>query len=134
MKQFQLFIKWLRGGCVFFTILALLFLFLNATIEEGVPSSYVQIKPFLLLFPCGLGISLAGMILKSNRISSWLGKLLHYLITMLSLFVFIYLPSNAKPSFVSVLLLFAGFSAIYWLIYLVVHLLGDRIRDLLEDD
>ena len=134
MKQFQLFARWMRGGCVFYTILALATILLNATIDEGSFTSYVQIKPFLLLFPCGLGISFAGMLRKSNRLSPAMGSLLHYLIVMLSLYLFLWLPANPVGTFTTVLLLFAAFSAIYWLIRLVVHLLGARIRALLEED
>ena len=134
MKQIQLFARWLRGGCVYFTVIALLTILLNATIDEGSFTSYVQIKSFLLLFPCGLGISLAGMLRKSNLIPSTWGSFLHYLITMLSLYLFLWLPANPVGTFTTVLILFAAFSAIYWLIRLAVHLLGARIRALLEDD
>ena len=134
MKSFQTFVAWARRGCVYFTLLALLTLFINIAISGGEATSYVRVGPFLLLFPCGLGFSLADLARKAKSLPGWGQTLLHYAIFSLSLILFVWLPNNAGVQASTALILFVAYTLLYWLLFLVIHFTGARIRRLLDED
>ena len=128
MKMFQ---KWLRGGCVYFTVIALcltLFDFLSSS-----PGSIAS-SAFLLIFPAALTISGASMLLHSDTMPRWARILCHYLLTVFAIFVFLYLPTKKTVQPMQALLMFLVFSIVYWILFLFIHILGGRIRRLMEID
>ena len=134
MKSFQTFAAWLQRGCVYFTLLALLMLFINVAISGGEATEYVRVGPFLLLFPCGLGISLADLLRKTKSLPRPWPMLLHFLVTTLSLILFLWLPTNSSMRAATALILLAVYSLLYWIIYLLIHLTVARIRRLMDED
>ena len=65
MKTLQ---KWLRGGCVYFTVIALFFTVIDFLSET---SGILASERFLLIFPAALTISAAGLILHNESFPRW---------------------------------------------------------------
>ena len=117
---------WLRGGCFWFTLISLFMLIFGLMFSTNADN--VATVSFLLFYPCGLCLSAAGMLYKYEKIGMGLRRLFHYLITMLAFVLFIWLPSGAQATFPFILLLFILITAIYWLIYLAVHIFRAFIK------
>lgn len=134
MKAFRTLLAWIQGGCIYFTVISLFMILLNLALG-GSDATMRGISPtaFLLFFPCGLGISTGGLLLKAKRIPAPARGLLHFFCTLLSILLFVWLPANptARPS--TVLIMLVAFSILYWLLFLLVHVTKKRIRSLLED-
>lgn len=128
MKTIQ---KWLRGGCVYFTVIALFFTVIDFFSDA---SSAIASERFLLIFPAALTISAAGLILHNESFPRWGRILCHYLLTVLGVFVFLYLPTKEKVQPSMALLMAMVFSVVYWILFLFVHIIGGRIRRLMELD
>lgn len=134
MTVWQTVKNWLRGGCVYFTALALFFILLNFITGNVHDVGRINTLLFLLMFPCGLCLSFAEILLRSQKLSRWARILLHYLITLLSFYLLLVLPSNAKFSGSSLLVLFVLLTALYWIIFGLVALTLRRVRRLLSED
>ena len=128
MSSFNTFKIWMRGGCVWFTAIALFMLIFGLMFSTN--ANTVSTVSFLLFFPCGLCISAAGLLYKYQKLGMGLRRLLHYLITMASFIVFIWIPSGASVTVPFLLLLLLLVSAIYWLIALALHILRSFIHRL----
>ena len=100
------------GTCVWFTLLALALMLIRA-IVSGIDGGIIEISRFLLLLPCGLFLSGAGLVRRQAALSGWLRLLLHYLLTTLAFFLFT-----------------LGYALIRGLIRLVCH----RFRRIREED
>lgn len=134
MKTWQIFKRWLNGGCVYFTIFSLFFLLLNlATLENAALKSISPVS-FLRILPTALTVSAAGLLLKWQAIPRWARSLSHYVLVILAFFVFLWLPLNPIASPSTTLIVIVILSVVYWLIFLLVHLIGARIRRLMEED
>ena len=134
MKSCKLFLKWLTGGCVYFTVLSLFIILVNLLITDGASSKGISLTAFLLFFPCGLCISAGGLLLRIKSIPRWGRYLLHYLISVLALFLMLYLPASANSGSMFKLLTFILMSVIYWVLFGLVMLIYSRVRRLLAED
>ncbi len=134
MTVWQAIKNWLRGGCVYFTVIALFFILLNFVTGNVNDIGRINTVLFLLMFPCGLCLSFAEILLKSKKISRWARFLLHYLITFLSFYLLMILPSNAKFSGSSLLVLFVLLTVLYWIVFGLCALTLHRVRRLLSED
>ena len=135
MKSWIAIKKWLGGGCVYFTVTALLILFFNfAALGTVKDAGNISMYSFLLMFPFGLCLSAAGMLLGAKGLSSWIRFLSHYLITVLAVFLFLILPSGASANSSFYLVMFALLSALYWILFGFVALIRNRVRRLMEED
>ena len=128
MKNVQ---KWLRGGCVYFTVIALFFTCIDFLSDA---SSAIASERFLLIFPAALTISAAGLILHNKSFPRWGRILCHYLLTVLGIFVFLYLPTKTSIQTMMALMMILVFSVVYWICFFFVHIIGGRIRRLMELD
>ena len=133
MKPFQSFQNWLRGGCIWFTVFSVALILLRLIVAGSIDGASISVTSFLLLLPASLCISGAGVLFRSERIPGWIRYLSHFLVTVLSIFFFLWLPSNTQAKASTVLILLVAFSALYWLLFLLVHLIQKRIRLLLEE-
>ena len=59
------------GTCVWFTLLALALMLIRA-IVSGIDGGIIEISRFLLLLPCGLFLSGAGLVRRQAALSGWL--------------------------------------------------------------
>lgn len=130
MKQF---IRQLIGGtCQWFTLLAV-GLMLIRLIVEGNGDGIIEITRFLLLLPCGLFWTAAGVVYRHTALAGWLRLLLHYLLTVLAFFLFLWLPTGTHTG-VKNLLAIVFSSLIYAIVFAIVLLTRRRIRGIREED
>ncbi len=131
MKSLQILGKWLTGMCIYFTIFAVPFTLIGLLISSD-PQKSIELGSYMLFLPAAACISGGGILLSSRSIPKWIRILGHYLITVLSVILFIWLPNNTIARSSTAIILFVGFSALYWLIFGLVQLVRKRIRRLLE--
>lgn len=135
MKSFRTFLSWIRGGCVYYTLLSLFMILLNIALSGSEAASRgINLEAFLLFFPCGLGISAGGLLLKWERLPRWARGISHYLCTVLSIFLFVWLPINPSARASTVLIMLLAFTVLYWILFFLVHLTRRRILAIWEDD
>lgn len=132
MKSWKTIRTWLTGGCVCYTLLSVFFLFLG-TVLNGT-GFRINTLSFLLMLPCGMLISAANLLLRWKRLAFWLRSLLHYTVTVLSVFLFLWLPANTDAHGSTMLILAVAFSAVYWILFGLVHLFLHRMKRLMSDD
>lgn len=133
MKTWQSVKKWLSGGCVYFTVISMLMILLLAAISTDGSQPNINVPAFLLMFPCGLCFSAAGMLMEAKAIARWIRILSHYLIAVFAVLLFVILPNfSGRGSTLMVLVIF--FSALYWIIFGLVALMRSRVQKLLEED
>ncbi len=132
MKTLQVIKKLFLNGCVYYTAIALAMILLNLAIGAG-SDAPILASSFLLLFPASLCFSAGGLLLSNKKLSFPLRALLHYGITLLTVFVFLWLPANMNTRGMVALVLFGLFTLLYWLVFLTVHLIQKRVRRLLEE-
>ena len=120
------------GTCVWFTLLALALMLIRA-IVSGIDGGIIEISRFLLLLPCGLFLSGAGLVRRQAALSGWLRLLLHYLLTTLAFFLFLWLPSGGHTAAKN-LLAIAFFTLGYALIRGLIRLICHRFRSIREED
>lgn len=134
MKPLQILKRWLNGGCVYFTVIALFMLLLNLATLENAALKNISPVSFLRILPAALTVSAAGLLLKWQTIPRWARLLSHYALIILAFFVFLWRPLNPIASPSTTLIVIVILTAIYWLVFLLVHLIGARIRRLMEED
>ena len=132
MKALLTFKKWLVGGCVWYAVLSLGMLLAEKMI--GSENLAVNANSFLLMFPFGLSVSGGSLLLKNEKIARWVRWLSHYGITVAAFFLFILLPTGISLSPAAILLLTVFLSALYWLLFFLVHIFQKRFKRLLEED
>ena len=88
---------------------------------------------FLLIFICGLCLSLADTLKGIERIHSAVRTLLHYIIDTTAIFFFLYLPIAVDQA-ATRLLMFLLISVVYWIIIALSALIRSRIRLLMEEE
>ena len=119
---------WLTGTCVAFTVITLIIMILNS----GKPDSPVSVIMLLLVLPCALSMSGAEMLRKNAAVPRWIRILGHYIINVLSVFVFLYLPNAAQGA--ARLVMFFLLSVLYWIIFGICALIASRVRVLMQKD
>ncbi len=128
------FLKWLTQGCVYFTVLSLLILFANLLVTDGISSKGISPVAFLLFFPCGLCMSAGELLLRNKALPRWGRFLLHYGISVLAVFLMLYLPVSTNNDPMNKLLMFILLSVVYWVLFGVVMLIYTRVRRLLTEE
>ena len=107
------------GAAGWFTVLALVIMLLGLLIGSERFSNVIEIHRFLLLFLCGCGLS-AARLLRRTSIPPLPGLFLHYFITLLSLFLFLWIPTG-NITFTSSMLFVLIVTALYAVIRSVIH-------------
>ena len=134
MKQTakQSVLKLLTGTCVWFTLLAV-GLMLIRVLSEGDFDGIIGIPRFLLLLPCGLFLSAAGLVMRHTSLPGWSRLLLHYFLTVLAFFLFLWLPGGTTSG-VRNLLAFAFATLLYAVGYGIVMLTRHRFHSFREEE
>lgn len=128
----QLIKRIFSGTCLWFTLLAVS-LMLIRLIADGDSDGILEIPRFLLLLPCGLFLAAAGTVYRHTALAAWVRLLLHYLLSMLAFFLFLWLPAGGHTA-VKNLLAIVFFTLIYVAVFAVVLLTRKRIRGIREED
>lgn len=123
----------LIGACVRFTALAVCLMILKIIDSGGSTDGAISILSFLLLFPCGLCIAAAGSLRKTS-LSPVLFRLLHFFITWLSVFLFLWLPTGNGYNVSRNLIALFVIALLYWLVYLIGRWTAARFRNFREED
>lgn len=133
--KFSAFIKQLfTGACVYFSIVALLMIFIGLlSTNEFTGVKVVPALRLVLLFPFGLLLSAGQMLLKTDFLSKALRLLLHYIVTLVAFLLFLLLPANpnAKAGYYLIGALLV--SVVYWIGYLIVALTKKRFHGFKEE-
>ena len=103
MKATVILKKLITGACVYYAAASLIVL-VTAALIRGDLNGTVAALNYLMLFPFGLALSAAGMLVRCGRLPGWGRWLLHFLITLAAFFCFLWLPSNANAGASSVLM------------------------------
>jgi len=130
MKTLQAIKNWFCGGCVYFTAITLILLLLNLPSST---SAGIAVTRVLLIFPCGLLLSLGWTFWKSG-LPRWGRALLLYIIDVLAVYLLLYLPFSATGEAAAQLLMFVLLSIVFWIIFGLVALVTLRVRRLMEED
>ena len=133
MKTLRILREILIGTCVRFTALAVCLMILRIILSGGTAEGNISILSFLLLFPCGLCIA-AVSVLGKPALSPALFRLLHFLVTWLSVFFFLWLPAGRGTNASRNLTALVVIALAYWLIYLLARLTAARFRGFREED
>ena len=131
MKIWKNIKSWMAASCVCFTAVTLFMIlaaFLGETGEKAVNAMQV-----LRTFPCALCMGAAWRLLASEKPARWARFLLHYLIHVLSIFLFLYLPVSFSGQAVARLLMLVLLSVVYWVIFGITALIVSRIRVLTDE-
>ena len=134
MNFFKFFKKWLADACVYFTAIALIMILGNLILNGFKDADNIHAGSFLLFFPFGLCLSAAGLLFSSKSLPSWAKYLLHFAITDLSLFLFLWLPSNSGAQASTGIIMLTLFSILYWIFLGLVVWIRSRVRKLMEED
>ena len=122
-------------GCITYTCLSLLFLLINLIVTAAAGDSLerapIPALTFLMLFPFGLAMAAGGML--PHRFPHGPGRLCHYLITLLSLWLFLLLPSGVQTRASTMLVLFAVVTLLYWGVFGLITLTRGRFRRIMND-
>ena len=104
-------VKFLKNGCVTFTIVVFAFYILGDIMSSA--TKVLTLKNLILLYLFSVWFSASNIILRSKKMNLILRVVLHFVSTVLGFFViFVYLPGNLEnPSSASLLTI--GFSALY---------------------
>ena len=116
--------KWLGGACVWFTAASLVMLLIGILFLPNM--DYIATLSYLLFFPFGLCMSCAGMLLRAERIAPTWRILLHFVITLASFILFVFLPSGVTLTLPFIFFFLLLFSIIYWIIIGVLHILRTK--------
>jgi len=132
MKFFQALGKWFTWTCIYFTLFAAPITLIGILISSN-PHETIRLGVYMLLLPAAACISAAGVALSGKRVPRWLRILGHYIITLVAVLVFVWMPSNPSARQSDSILMFALFSILYWLLFGFVHLIRGRVKRLLEE-
>ncbi len=118
--------QWLTGACVAFTAITLIFLILNSKN----PEAHISVRAMLLYIPCALCIAGGEMLRRWREIPRWIRILASYLISTLSVFLFLYLPIATEGAMRLVMLFLL--TVLYWIVFGVCALIHSRLQILRE--
>ena len=132
MKFWNNFKKWFSISCVCFTLITMFMLLIALWGSEN--EKVVNAAQVLRTFPCALCLGVAWVLWRAEKVARWGRILSHYLIHVLAIFLFLYLPVSLSGQAASNLLMFVLLSAIYWAVFGLAALIRSRIRILTEKD
>lgn len=97
---------WL-GSAARYTVLTLIALLINAMAHDSLTDTYVDTVRFFLLLPFAAFLTLAAWVRRSDKLSGGARVCLHFLLSMGSFYLCVYLPYQvqSKPSGQQVLML-----------------------------
>lgn len=121
------------GGCIRFTVFAICLMIFRIIDSGGSADGVISILSFLFLLPCGLCIA-AARSLRHSSLSPALFRLSHFLITWLSVFCFLWLPSGRGNDISRNLIALSVIALGYWIVYLVARFTVMRFRGMKEED
>ena len=121
--------KMMDHTCRVYTVTAMLMLLLNLS-EDAVLSA----PAFLRVFGFALSFALADVLYISLQTRKFLRSMIHFVFVVVGAFVFLYLPTKETVQPMMALAMYLVFSVVYWILFFFIHIIGGRIRRLMELD
>ena len=134
MKAWATVKKLLTNTCIYFTLITVMIILLALLTDDKSNSSAVLNAASLLFLPFSLLLAVAGELLRTDKLPRWIRFVSHYVITLLDIYLFLLLPSSARPGATTMLVLFAGLTVLYWILFGIIALIATRVKKLLEED
>ena len=132
MKFWKTLKKWFAISCVCFTLITM-FMLITALLGSQ-NEKVINAAQVLRTFPCALCLGAAWCIWQAQKPARYIRILSHYLIHVLAIFLFLYLPVSLSGQAAARLLMLVLLSLIYWIIFGLSALIRSRIRVLTEQD
>lgn len=95
MQKKDIFKQILQKACIYYTVTTFLLIFLFWLISNDITRAMHPVA-LMLIFPFSIFFATANKIFTSKRLARWQRVLSHYALTMIGLFLFLFLPNKAK--------------------------------------
>lgn len=129
----QLTKRLLTRTCVWFTLLSVLLMVIYAVRSGADGTFFIELYRYFLLLPCSLFWAGAGIVYRHTAWGAFLRLLLHYLLTTLAFFLFLWLPQGGHGA-VQNLLAIVFFTVGYAIVFALIRLTRHRYRSIREED
>ena len=113
--------------CRVYTISAMLFLLLNLAIAGTLENTHINAQAFLLVFLFAVGFAAANMIYTSSFATGGVRLTIHFVLTTLSAFLFLCLPSNPSGGNSGKIVILLVMILLYW-IFMSIYLALSRAK------
>lgn len=134
MKKNQNFKKIFLNACVYYTATTFLLIFLFWLISDDITRAMHPVA-LMLILPFSLGFSAANNLLQYEKMGLWSRVILHYAITMASIWCFLFLPNKAKgQSAAGALILYLILTLLYAVIMGVFLYFKGRIKRITREE
>lgn len=123
----------LKNTCIYYTVTTFLLIFLFWLVSDDITRAMHPVA-LMLVLPFSLFFAIANAVYRHAPLDTWVRVLCHYVITMLGIMLFLYLPNkaaDAKP--MGALLLLLALTVLYAIIMGVVLYLSGRMHRLSRD-
>ena len=125
--------KWIDHTCRIYTVTSILLLLLQPTVTGSFEQALIEPVKFLMLLPFAVGIALANLVYGCKAASHALRLIAHFVLCVLSSFLFLYLPGNAQASASGKFLIVLFLIVLYWVV-MGIYLLCTRASRRKQDD
>lgn len=129
----QLTKRLLTRTCVWFTLLSVVLMVIYAVRSGADGTFFIELYRYFLLLPCSLFWAGAGIVYRYTAWGAFPRLLLHYLLTTLAFFLFLWLPRGGHGG-VRNLLAVAFFTVGYAIVFALIRLTRHRYRNIREED
>ena len=131
-KCMKLVWKLIDHSCRTYTVTSVLLLLLQPSVTGSFEQTMIEPMSFLMMLPFAVGIALANACYTSKMASYGIRLLVHFVLCVLSAFLFLYLPGNAQASGSGKLLIFLFLSILYCVV-MGLYLVCTRARRRKQD-
>ncbi len=121
-------------ACIYYTVTTFLLIFLFWLISDDITRAMHPVA-LMLILPFSLCFAAANVLFQYSRLAPWLKVVLHYAITMLGIWLFLFLPNKAEgQSGSGAFILYLVLSFIYALIMGVTLYMRGRIKRITREE
>lgn len=134
MKKNHILKKIFLNACVYYTITTFLLIFLFWLISNDITRAMHPVA-LMLVLPFSLGLSAANKLFQYEKMGLWARVMLHYSITMASIWCFLFLPNKAPgQSAAGALILYLILTLLYAVIIGVFLYFKGRIKRITREE
>lgn len=120
-------------ACVYYTVTTFLLIFLFWLISDDITRAMHPVS-LMLILPFSLGFAAANTLFQYAKWATWIRVLLHYALTMASIWCFLFLPNKAEGQSASgALILYLILTLIYAIVMGVVLYYRGRIKNITRE-
>ncbi len=119
--------KLIDHSCRTYTVTSVLFLLLQPCVTESFDQTLIEPASFLMILPFSVIVALANLLYRSKMVSHAVRLTAHFVLCVMSAFLFLYLPGNAQTSTSGKFLIVLFLSVLYWVL-MGVYLICSSVR------